>query len=1390
MGLILFLLNGFFFALLLVTLFVRHRAVRRRSLKDLQGPAATSFWLGNEKDLRYQKEVGDLDFRWVRQYGTAWRVNGTLCEDVLMLADPKAIQHILHTSGYHYPKSADARQIIRMITGTSIIWVDGEDHQRHRKVMNPAFSAPQLKSFLPLFHRMAMKLIYKWKEEILKTPSGQPVINVSKWLSRLTLDVIGQAGFDFEFGALDHANGEMDHAKDDITKYYDDLFIDSSLYPSPLDLFFKSFWNLIPVEILNLVRYLPSREYRRYREYLDFARVFSREIIHKNEATGDGKDIISVLIRANASENLKVRLTEGEVIDQISTLMLAGHDTTSTTLTWLLWELGKDTVYQNKIRDEIKAARAQAITRGDEDLSMSDLEGMTYMQAAIKESMRLHPIVWQIGRIAGRDDVIPLAFPVTAKSGKVISTIPVSKGQNIKISVCAYNRLPSVWGEDAVKWNPMRFVNMEKGKQTSVGVYANLLNFSAGLRACIGWRFSVIEMQAVLANVLENFEFSLPPDADKRPIKRMPTLVMAPMVEDHHGSWMGLKIKSLAYTISSCSQYTVCPKNKRAYIVKFQMDPPNDVTSPSPAEEDATGQQGSSELAQSSSSSSVDLSGIHSPGIHIPEPRDGFYGYSDEKNLRHIEEKYWAHRRPSQSQSEAGRPVGLQPTSPIIAPDAQSEAASSVVGSLSMATAPVILDNEVRAASRSPLFEEEELAVEAMHPLAPLAMPSDMAPEYDHIFDSLRKCLELRDKYMTASLQRLGDNPRDYDGVFTEIDTNFADVSSVRPDADLTRPSPQSHEGHFKPWRIYPKPPPPHWHWTAKQIVVSSTASGTGDEPTEEFDFAACEIPQAHDWNFRIDEKGVYQVYEDIQAEGEKPAFHIPDIREYFVDLEFVLGVISDGPLKSFAFRRLQYLSGKFTMHNLLNEFHEMADMKQIPHRDFYNVRKVDTHVHHSSSMNQKHLLRFIKSKMKRSPNDVVIFRDGAELTLAQVFESLKLTAYDLSIDTLDMHAHQGSFHRFDKFNLKYSPIGESRLREIFLKTDNYIQGRYLAELTKEVMTDLEQSKYQNCEWRISIYGRKEDEWDKLAKWIVDNKLFSHNVRWLIQIPRLYDVYKQNGSVDTFEDIVRKTSIIDVFNPLFEVTRDPSTHPELHVFLQRVVGFDTVDDESKPERRYHKKFPYPRLWNFRQSPPYSYWVYYMFANMTSLNNWRRTRGFNTFVFRPHSGEAGDTDHLTSAFLTSHSISHGILLRKVPALQYLFYLKQIGIAMSPLSNNALFLTYERNPLPEFFKTGLNVSLSTDDPLQFHFTKEPLLEEYSVAAHILKLPQSSLCELARNSVIQSGFEMEVKRHWLGHEWYLPGDAGNEINKTNVPNERLKFRHETLMEELALIGASRDK
>lgn len=58
-------------------------------------------------------------------------------------------------------------------------------------------------------------------------------------------------------------------------------------------------------------------------------------------------------------------------------------------------------------------------------------------------------------------------------------------------------------------------------------------------------------------------------------------------------------------------------------------------------------------------------------------------------------------------------------------------------------------------------------------------------------------------------------------------------------------------------------------------------------------------------------------------------------------------------------------------------------------------------------------------------------------------------------------------------------------------------------------------------EYRVSIYGRSIDEWDKLAKWVVDNKLFSYNVRWLVQIPRLYDVYKASSLLSCFEEVIQ-----------------------------------------------------------------------------------------------------------------------------------------------------------------------------------------------------------------------------------------------------------------------------
>ena len=158
-----------------------------------------------------------------------------------------------------------------------------------------------------------------------------------------------------------------------------------------------------------------------------------------------------------------------------------------------------------------------------------------------------------------------------------------------------------------------------------------------------------------------------------------------------------------------------------------------------------------------------------------------------------------------------------------------------------------------------------------------------------------------------------------------------------------------------------------------------------------------------------------------------------------------------------------------------------------------------------------------------------------------------------------------------------------------------------------------------------------------------------------------------------------------------------------------------------------------------------------------------TNYIDTFDFRPHSGTAGSRSHLSASFLTADSISHGINLTKSPTLQYLFYLAQIGIAVSPLGEDSLAIEYDRNPFGTFFRRGLKVSLSSDNPLQLHMTEEPLMEEYSIASKAWKLSICDMSEIARNSIFMSGFEHHKKVDWLGENYWIPEE--NSIHSSNL-------------------------
>ncbi|CAB1329757.1 unnamed protein product, partial [Coregonus sp. 'balchen'] len=408
----------------------------------------------------------------------------------------------------------------------------------------------------------------------------------------------------------------------------------------------------------------------------------------------------------------------------------------------------------------------------------------------------------------------------------------------------------------------------------------------------------------------------------------------------------------------------------------------------------------------------------------------------------------------------------------------------------------------------------------------------------------------------------------------------------------------------------------------------------------------------------------------------------------------------------------------------------------------------VDTHIHAAACMNQKHLLRFIKKSYQVDADRVVQNVKGKDVTMKELFANLNLHPYDLTVDSLDVHAGRQTFQRFDKFNAKYNPVGASELRDLYMKTENHIDGEYFARIIKEVASDLEDARYQYAEPRLSIYGCNPNEWTKLSGWFNKHRVFSPQLKWMIQVPRIYDVFRGRNFVPHFGKMLE------------------------NIFLP-VTGFDSVDDESKHSgHMFCTKSPKPEEWDIVKNPSYTYYIYYM------------ARGMNTFQFRPHCGEAGAVTHLLASFMTADNISHGLNLKKSPVLQYLYFLAQIPIAMSPLSNNSLFLEYAKNPLLEFLKKGLIVSLSTDDPMQFHYTREPLMEEYAIAAQVFKLSTCDMCEISRNSVLQSSLSAEEKTHFLGPDYLKEGPEGNDIRKTNVAQIRMAYRYETLCYELNLI------
>ncbi|KZT29933.1 cytochrome P450 [Neolentinus lepideus HHB14362 ss-1] len=511
--------------------YIYRRWTARLSLSDIPGPKSSSFLLGNLSEL--YAGAAEADLRWKRTFGPIVRYKGIFKQDHLMISDPKALRYILHTSAYRFLKeTGGSRAPSHLLSGHSLNSVDGEAHRRQRKVMLPAFGGPEARALFPVFKKISQELVARWKDVIFQDTNSQSesaVFNIPRWLSRATLDAIGEAAFDYQFGALDNAETELGKAYANVSMTFFGI-------PTFSRIFSIALMDCLPSWlVLKLFATLPNQRYRQMCYTSDVSkRVAKRLVQEKRGAVELGKasrDVMSLLVKANASTNPKAQLSDEELYAEMRIILFAGHETTSTTLTWTLWELAKHRDIQTRVRNEIREAEAKVQAKGQTELGLSDIESMPYVQAVLKEALRFHPAIPRIARLVKDDQVIPLSKPIRTKSGAMLSELAIPGGTKILLTIAAYNRDEELWGPDADTFNPDRWLTSyeRNGEYASLGVVGNTMTFSSGTRSCIGWRFAMNEMQCFLVDLISNFEFSLPEDGKR--IRREVPLLMFPVVE-------------------------------------------------------------------------------------------------------------------------------------------------------------------------------------------------------------------------------------------------------------------------------------------------------------------------------------------------------------------------------------------------------------------------------------------------------------------------------------------------------------------------------------------------------------------------------------------------------------------------------------------------------------------------------------------------------------------------------------------------------------------------------------------------------------------------------------------------------------------------------------------
>jgi cytochrome P450 len=382
---------------------------------------------------------------------------------VHFLYHPEHVRRVLsenqknYLRGWHYG-------LMRRVFGANLTVSEGPFWLRQRRLAQPAFNRQRLPEYAKVIVDAANQLVSRWRDR----SGDDTALEARHEMSRVTLAITSRTLFDRD---VSREADKVGQAFAILGQYFEYRF-NHPISAAPA--------------------WVPTPTNRRFRKAVSTINEIVREIVRERlrDQTDHG-DLLSMLVQARDEETGQ-RMTEEELRAEVVNFLLAGYETTATALTWTWYLLASHAEVRERVREEIRAVV------GDRPPSVADAPQLNFIRAVIHESMRLYPPVWIMPRqVVANDEIRGFRIP-----------------KRSTVFLCPYvtHRHPDFWDKPEV-FDPDRFTAERSAARFKEAYFP----FLSGPHQCIGNEFAMLEMQLVIARVLQEFDVTIRPGQDIKP---------------------------------------------------------------------------------------------------------------------------------------------------------------------------------------------------------------------------------------------------------------------------------------------------------------------------------------------------------------------------------------------------------------------------------------------------------------------------------------------------------------------------------------------------------------------------------------------------------------------------------------------------------------------------------------------------------------------------------------------------------------------------------------------------------------------------------------------------------------------------------------------------------